>query len=126
MSWSKYTNATAPQQAEKIARSLKFATVPTARIAAEKSARQITSGNTTTAAMRNSDAASFGRAAELLEPTGVSAAAHFAEAFRILSGDKLIEAALFYTNHNRICWSNAALPTWLPSWLHLNWHAHNP
>jgi integrase len=74
-----------------------------ARAEALKIARQIATGNTTAATMLNSEAASFGRAIELLEPTGFSlelAAAHFAEAFRILGGDKLIEAAKFYTNHN--------------------------
>jgi integrase len=74
----------------------------TARAEALKIARQIASGDTTAATMRNSDAASFGRAVELLRPTGASlelAAAHYAEAFKILGSDTLIEAAKFYARH---------------------------
>ena len=100
MSWCEYTNAAAPRQGEKFARFLKSATIPAARIEAEKIVRQISSGNTTAAAMLNSDAARFGRAIELLQPTSISlklAAAHFAGAFRILGEDKLFEAAKFYT-----------------------------
>ncbi len=79
-----------------------FASHGDARNEALKIARQIASGETTAASMRNSEAASFGRALELLRPTGASlelATAHFAEAFKILGGDTLIEAAKFYRRH---------------------------
>ena len=65
-------------------------------------AGQISTGQTTAASMTNPEAASFGRAAELLRPTGLSlemAAATFAKGFEILGGDSLIEAAKFYAEH---------------------------
>jgi integrase len=79
-----------------------FADHGDARDEALRIARQVATGETTAATMRNSEAASFGRAVELLRPTGVSlelAAAHFAEAFKILGGDTLIEAAKFFRRH---------------------------
>lgn len=69
---------------------------------AETLAGQISTGQTTAASMTNPEAASFGRAAELLRPTGLSlemAAATFAKGFEILGGDSLIEAAKFYAEH---------------------------
>jgi integrase len=65
-------------------------------------ARQISTGEATAATMRNSEAASYGRAIELLRPTGASlevAAAGYAKAFEILGGDSVIEAANFYARH---------------------------
>ena len=59
----------------------------------------MSAGDVQAAQMRNGEAASYGRAVELLRPTGVSlevAAAHYAEAFKILKGDKIIRAAEFY------------------------------
>ncbi len=50
-------------------------------------------------AMKGPERASYGRAVELLTPSGVPleiAAAHFAEAVRILGGDKVVEAATFF------------------------------
>jgi integrase len=67
-----------------------------------KIARQIASGETTASAMRNNEAASYGRACELLRPTCVTleiAAAQYAKAFEILGGDTMIEAARFYKRH---------------------------
>jgi integrase len=69
---------------------------------AERIASLISSGQVEAASMRNSEAASYGRAIELLRPTGVSlevAAATYAKAFEILGGDSLIEAATFYARH---------------------------
>ena len=66
---------------------------------AEKIARQLSTGEATAATMRNSEAASFGRAIEILRPSGVSlelASATFAEAFEILKGNAIVEAAKFY------------------------------
>lgn len=65
----------------------------------EKIARLLAAGDVQAAQMKNGDAASYGRAVELLRPTGVAleiAAAHFAEAFKILGGDKIVHAAEFY------------------------------
>ncbi len=70
-----------------------------ARSEAEKIARQLATGESTAATMRNSEAASFGRAIEILRPTGVSlelATASFADAFQLLNGNAIVEAAKFY------------------------------
>ncbi|HEX3716940.1 MAG TPA: site-specific integrase [Verrucomicrobiae bacterium] len=69
---------------------------------AERIARQLATGETTAATMRNSEAASYGRAIELLRPLGTSlelAVAHYVKACEILGGDSVIEAAKFYTLH---------------------------
>jgi integrase len=63
---------------------------------AKKIARLMAAGETTAAQIRNPQAASFGRAMELLRPTGIAlevAAAHFAQAFKILNGDLIVAAA---------------------------------
>jgi integrase len=75
-----------------------------ARREAEKIARQLSTGDATAATMRNSDAASFGRATELLRPTGASlemAAAVYAKTFEILGGELHIEAARFYVSRHK-------------------------
>jgi len=69
---------------------------------AEKIARQLASGETTAATMRNADAASYGRALEILRPTGASlelAATVYAKVFQILGEDAAIEAATFFKRH---------------------------
>ncbi|MBI4662165.1 MAG: tyrosine-type recombinase/integrase [Verrucomicrobia bacterium] len=74
-----------------------------ARKEAERIARQLSSGNATAANMLSSETASYGRAIELLRPTGVSlelAAGTFAKCFETLGGDRLLEAARFYRRHN--------------------------
>jgi len=73
-----------------------------ARRKAETLAGQLSTGAATAATMRNSEAASYGRAIELLRPTDTSlemAASTFAKAFKILGGDFIIEAAKFYKLH---------------------------
>jgi len=68
---------------------------------ADKIARQLASGETTAATMRNADAASYGRAVEILRPTGASlelAATVYAKVFQIV-GEDAIEAATFYARH---------------------------
>ena len=82
-----------------------FSDAAEARNEALKIARQLASGDATAATMRNSEAASFGRAIELLRPTGVPlelAAAHYAEAFKILGGDRMIEAAKDFMRRNPV------------------------
>jgi integrase len=79
-----------------------FADHGDARNEAEKIARQLSTGDATAATMRNPEAASYGRAVELLRPTGAAlemAAGTFAKAFEILGGDFVIEAATFYKKH---------------------------
>jgi len=79
-----------------------FSEAGAARREAEKIARQLATGETTAATMKNSEAASYGRAIELLQPVGIPlevAAANYAKAFGILGGDFIIEAAVFYARH---------------------------
>ena len=69
---------------------------------AEKLAGQISTGQTTAASMTNPQAASYGRAAEILRPTGASlelATTVYAKCWEILGGDFAIEAAQFYKLH---------------------------
>lgn len=67
-------------------------------------------GHVEAAQMTSSAAASYGRAVELLRPTATPdspavpleiAAGRFAEAFMILGGDRIIEAAKFLKQHDR-------------------------
>lgn len=79
-----------------------FSDASEAKREAEKIARQLATGEATAAIMRNSEAASYGRAIELLRPFGVAlevAAAAYAKAHEILGGDAIIEAAKFYARH---------------------------
>ncbi len=74
-----------------------------ARREAGRIALQLSTGEATAATMRNSEAASYGRAIELLRPTGVSlevAVATFADCFALLRGNVLLEAAKSYVRHN--------------------------
>ncbi len=69
---------------------------------ARRIARTLGNGNAQAAMLRNADAASYGRALELLRPTGVKlevAAAAFAEAFKLLEGNAILEAARFFKAH---------------------------
>ena len=71
--------------------------------AANDIGQKIASGNVEAASMLNADAASYGRAVELLRPTAVTlelAAATFAKCFEILGGDNLVDAARHYVRHN--------------------------
>jgi len=70
-----------------------------ARRKAEAIARQLATGDVTAATRWNAEAANFGPAIERWQPTGVSlelAAATFAEAFQILNGNAMLEAAKSY------------------------------
>ena len=74
-----------------------------ARSEAKRIAMRLASGEVNAAQMRGTDAASYGRSIELLRQTGVPlelAAAHFAEAFRILKGDRIVDAAKFFAARN--------------------------
>lgn len=73
-----------------------FSTWAEAAAEAERLANLISTGQTAAATLTNADAASFGRMKELLRGIDVPlemVAAHFAEAFKILGGDRIIEAA---------------------------------
>jgi integrase len=83
-------------------RLLGFSDLVRARAEAQRIAGQLASGKVTAAQMLGSEAASYGRAVELLRPTGASlemVAATFAKCFELLNGDALIEAAKFYALH---------------------------
>lgn len=69
--------------------------------AAEHIADQLATGKATAAAMLDTEAASYGRALELLRPTGASleaAASDYARAFELV-GNAVVEAAQFYRRH---------------------------
>jgi integrase len=79
-----------------------FSDAGEAKREAEKIARQLSTGETTAASLRNTDAASYGRAIELLRPVGIPlevAAGNYAKAFEVLGGDSIVEAAVFYARH---------------------------
>ena len=66
---------------------------------ATRIARLMASGETTAAQMRGADAASYGRAIEVLRPTGFSlevACATFADAVAALGGNRIGEAVAFF------------------------------
>jgi integrase len=78
-----------------------FSTFAEAAAEAERLAKLISTGQTAAATLTNADAASFGRMKELLRGIDVPlemVAAHFAKAFTILGGDRVVEAA---TDFNR-------------------------
>ena len=80
-----------------------FSTWEEAAAEAERLAKLISTGQTAAATLTNADAASFGRMKELLRGIDVPlemVAAHFAEAFKILGGDRIIEAAKDYNRRH--------------------------
>ena len=71
--------------------------------AAKGIASKIASGDVSAASLSNSESASYGRAVELLRPTGASlelAASTFAKCFELLGGDNLLEAARHFAKFN--------------------------
>src|SRR5439155_20117481 len=59
-------------------------------------------GEAASAAMKGKEVASYGRAVELLRPTGTSlelAAARYAKAVEIIGSDLVVEAASYYVQH---------------------------
>lgn len=73
-----------------------------ARAEAERIARLLANGEAEAASLTGKEAASYGRAVELLRPVGISlelAAATFAEAVSILGGDRVLEAARYFARH---------------------------
>lgn len=70
---------------------------------ADRIARALAAGETHAAQMRGPEAFSYGRAVQLLRDTGTAleiAASHYAEAFKLLKGDRIIEAAKYFLAHN--------------------------
>lgn len=70
---------------------------------AESIAEKLNKGDVAGAQMDGREAASYGRALQLLRGLGVPielAAAHYAEAFKILGGDRIVEAAKDYARRH--------------------------
>jgi integrase len=70
---------------------------------ANRIARLISTGESHAARITGKDAASFGRALELLRPTGQAiefAAANYAKAFEILGSDRIVQAAQDFARRN--------------------------
>ena len=73
-----------------------------ARSCAADIARRLAAGESTVAAMRNTDAASYARALELLRPSAAAletACATYAKACEVLGGDRIAEACVFFMRH---------------------------
>ena len=80
-----------------------FSTFAEAEAEAERLAKLISTGQTAAATLTNADAASFGRVREILRGIDLPlelVAAHFAEAFKILGGDRIVEAAKDYARRH--------------------------
>ncbi len=79
-----------------------FSDLAKARKDANRIAEQLATGKATAAQMSNAQAASFGRATELLKPTGLSlevSAAIVAKSVEILGSDRIIEAVTYFHQH---------------------------
>ncbi|MCO5053407.1 MAG: tyrosine-type recombinase/integrase [Verrucomicrobiae bacterium] len=75
----------------------------TAEAEAQRLARQIAGGQTTAAALHNRDAASYGRAMEFLRPRRLTlelVASTYAQAYDLLGGDLILEAAKEYARRH--------------------------
>jgi len=82
-----------------------FSSFAKAAAEAERLAKLISTGQTAAATLTNAEAASYGRAMQLLRGIDVpleTVAANFAEAFKILGGDRVVEAAKELNRRNPI------------------------
>ena len=82
-----------------------FSDFAAARDEAQRIGRLISSGETTAAGFRSTDAASYGRAVEILRDAGLDTplelvAAHYVEAVKILGTDKIVAAAQDFIRRN--------------------------
>jgi len=80
-----------------------FSNPTEAKDEATRIARLMSTGDVHAATVSGKDMASYGRAVELLRPTGQSieyASATYAQAYEILGGDRLIEASKYFVAHN--------------------------
>jgi len=82
-----------------------FSDFAAARDEAQRIGRLISSGETTAAGFRSTDAASYGRAVEILRDGGLDTplelvAAHYVEAVKILGTDKIVAAAQDFIRRN--------------------------
>ena len=70
---------------------------------AETTATKLSEGELNVLELKGDIRMAYARAVEMLRPTGVPlemAAMHFAEAFRILGGANMVQAAEFYMKHH--------------------------
>ncbi|HTV40987.1 MAG TPA: site-specific integrase [Candidatus Sulfotelmatobacter sp.] len=82
-----------------------FSDAAEARAEAKRIATQIASGEAEAAQIRGKDAAAYGQAVELLRPTGahlLTAAVRYAECFKILGGDRMLEACKDFARRNPV------------------------
>lgn len=80
-----------------------FADAGKALAEAERLARLLAAGEAHAAQVGGRELAGYGRAVELLRPTGIPlevAAAHYAEAVKVLGGDRILEAARFFASRD--------------------------
>jgi integrase len=80
-----------------------FADLDEARREAEFIATKAANGEAAILELTSADRAAYVRSKQVLEPTGAAlevAAAHYAEAFKILGGDHLLEAARYFAKRN--------------------------
>ena len=84
-----------------------FSDYSAARDEAQRIGRLISSGESAAANFRGTDAASFGRATEILRDAGLDTplelvAAHHVEAVKVLGSDKIVEACRDYARRNPV------------------------
>lgn len=91
-----------------------FSKLDKARRKAQQIADALAVGENLAAGIRSADAMSYGRATELLRPTGASlelAAAVYAKCFAIFGGDRLVEACTYFKAHG----ADAVVPRMVPT-----------
>ena len=97
-----------------------FTEFDAAKLRAEEVARSLQEGDTAAAGFRGPERARFAAILQTLEPTGLSAevaAAQFAEAFRILGGRSVIEAAREYALRHRLDLPTVTVPAAVATFL---------
>lgn len=82
-----------------------FSNFADAKAEAQRIARLLSTGDATAASFSGTDAASYGRAVEILRSYGLDiplelATAHYAEAVKILGADRVVEAARDFIRRN--------------------------
>lgn len=90
-----------------------FADLSLATFEAEQVADKLSKGEIRVLELKNEDRFNYVRSLEALAPTGVSlewAAIQFAEAFKILDGRPVVEAARFYAKHHPVGMQKLTVP----------------
>jgi integrase len=93
-----------------VRRLLGFSDLKSAKKKAKRIAELLSAGDVTAAGMRNADAASFGRASELLRELATSlglevplelAVSHYVQSVKIIGADKVVQAATDFARRNQ-------------------------